>query len=398
MTRSGLILDAPLQQIRNILRVPNLIDPTAYSNGASYNIWTTSVGGPGSRVASASSRNGYVYQFVVQAGNASVYAYCATGATSGSMATPAQAGKRYTAVVRMRQTTGATLQPLYAGIVPRDVGGAGLSATNGTQVTPRALGEWTILRASGVMPTNTAFLQLQARANTFATGDTFEVDEAMVTEGNYLGDLSDGNTPGWKWLGTANASESRGYQYTLSSVVGGLKPALSLGSTPPSGSTTYPFVLPTSSFTVYSVQKDTAFVGADGFWQTNNPTQRTARLVAFSNGGIASMLAAPANAGVIGSGAGINPPAINVPHVYTVRLNNTVERITTNLDGTGTVNSDVGPPPTDAITDRIYVGSRDNTAAAIVTDALYVYPNVHTDAQVVAISRFLGNRHGIVTA
>jgi hypothetical protein len=398
MTRSGLILDAPLQQIRNILRVPNLIDPTAYSNGASYNIWTTSVGGPGSRVASASSRNGYVYQFIAQAGNASVYAYCATGATSGSMATPAQAGKRYTAVVRMRQTTGATLQPLYAGIVPRDVGGAGLSATNGTQVTPRALGEWTILRASGVMPTNTAFLQLQARANTFATGDTFEVDEAMVTEGNYLGDLSDGNTPGWKWLGTANASESRGYQYTLSSAVGGLKPALSLGSTPPSGSTTYPFVLPTSSFTVYSVQKDTAFVGADGFWQTNNPTQRTARLVATSAGGGGSVQASPANAGNFANSSFLNPASTSVLHVYTTRLNNALAQMVANVDGGTNANGAVATPPADAITDRIYVGSRDNTAFAIVTDALYVYPTIHTDAQVVAIARFLGNRYGIVTS
>jgi hypothetical protein len=69
-----------------------------------------------------------------------------------------------------------------------------------------------------------------------------------------------------------------------------------------------------------------------------------------------------------------------------------------NVDGGTNANGAVATPPADAITDRIYVGSRDNTAFAIVTDALYVYPTIHTDAQVVAIARFLGNRYGIVTS
>lgn len=60
-------------------------------------------------------------------------------------------------------------------------------------------------------------------------GDQFAIHRVMLVEGNYTGEYSDGNTPGWKWQGAQYASTSVGWPYTLESIVG--KPVAELKGT-----------------------------------------------------------------------------------------------------------------------------------------------------------------------
>ena len=51
-------------------------------------------------------------------------------------------------------------------------------------------------------------------------GDQFAIHRVMLVEGNYTGEYSDGDTPGWKWTGAPYASISVGWPYTLESIAG----------------------------------------------------------------------------------------------------------------------------------------------------------------------------------
>jgi len=51
-------------------------------------------------------------------------------------------------------------------------------------------------------------------------GEWYEIYKVMLVKGVYLGEFSNGDTPGWKWRGAANASPSVGYPYTLESIAG----------------------------------------------------------------------------------------------------------------------------------------------------------------------------------
>lgn len=47
-----------------------------------------------------------------------------------------------------------------------------------------------------------------------------DIAEVMVVSGEYTGPYCDGDTPGWRWTGTAGNSSSIGYPYTLESIAG----------------------------------------------------------------------------------------------------------------------------------------------------------------------------------
>jgi hypothetical protein len=49
---------------------------------------------------------------------------------------------------------------------------------------------------------------------------TFYTSKFMITEGTYNGVFSDGDTPGWRWLGSSGNSASSGFEYTLERAAG----------------------------------------------------------------------------------------------------------------------------------------------------------------------------------
>jgi len=58
----------------------------------------------------------------------------------------------------------------------------------------------------------TAFLKWQP-SSLAPVGDWYEVSKVAVIRGVYPADFASGDTPGWQWAGTNNASESFGYPY-----------------------------------------------------------------------------------------------------------------------------------------------------------------------------------------
>jgi len=83
-------------------------------------------------------------------------------------------------------------------------------------------GTWTRLTLikSWSPATSTIFISVRTPSRTMISSP-FYLDGMMVQVGaTSVGEYSDGSTPGWRWTGTANASESVGYPYTLESIAG----------------------------------------------------------------------------------------------------------------------------------------------------------------------------------
>lgn len=64
--------------------------------------------------------------------------------------------------------------------------------------------------------------------NNVAAGDQFRVTEAMVCETEEIPVYADGDTPGWRWVGGQNISESTGTKVSIDSLAG--RPAIYLDS------------------------------------------------------------------------------------------------------------------------------------------------------------------------
>lgn len=193
--------------ITNLITYPNVGDPASTILGSSGRWTLGSQSLTTARVADSTGSTGFVFQTTATASGRR-YMY----ANSSNMA-QVQVGQMYTGMIRARQISG-TLGPAYLTIVPRNPVGAGLGDIVGTSITPTALGQWVWLRSSGVAPAGTVGMQLQGNF-TATSGDVWQWDDAMLVAGDYSGDYSDGNTPGWKWTGAQNASTSYGYPYTM---------------------------------------------------------------------------------------------------------------------------------------------------------------------------------------
>lgn len=128
-------------------------------------------------------------------------------------------GKRYTASCYMKvnsASTSACVDMLWF-----DNTGAVILASR--SVTPIAANTWLRVSNSVIAPANAVILRIGARINDLTgttAGFTITCDGFMITEGTTLYPYADGATPGWKWTGTAGASASVGYPYTLESIAG----------------------------------------------------------------------------------------------------------------------------------------------------------------------------------
>lgn len=97
--------------------------------------------------------------------------------------------------------------------------GAGVrigAAVNGSNIATVTAGTWHNLSISNVVaPAGAfsirAFQMVYVENGTWTVGDTLDGTGLMVTRNPPLWKFADGSSPGWKWLGAVNTSESAGY-------------------------------------------------------------------------------------------------------------------------------------------------------------------------------------------
>ena len=123
--------------------------------------------------------------------------------TSGR--TQVSANKTYTASVWVKGESGKLMR-LELGewdSVPALTGG------RASNVSTAATGNWQQLTVSKLMSATAASADIVIR-NVNAVSHTYNIDAAMITEGNTTYNYGDGNTAGWVWNGTVNNATSTG--------------------------------------------------------------------------------------------------------------------------------------------------------------------------------------------
>lgn len=130
---------------------------------------------------------------------------------------PAKPGDQVTMLVRARANSARTHQLQ----IRRDSTSTAVVAQH-INLTPT----WTWFRISGVLPetvVDSVHMGILFSLGSWTQDAWVDVSHVMWVRDAYTGEYSDGNTPGWKWTGTAGRSESVGWPYTLESIAG--KPA-----------------------------------------------------------------------------------------------------------------------------------------------------------------------------
>lgn len=216
------MVDAASQPIRNLNRNPKLdLDATGFASGSVTGGATQSA----ARTADAGpSGRGFAWVKTVtgpsSAGSwSATIDFAGTGGADPSAAgcVPVEPGKRYYFGFWMRTSFDAATVPLIA--VWRNA--AGTNITTPTIATlGLTAGRYTWCVASAVAPAEAAWVRLSAQSSRqWFTGDTWSVTRVAASD-QILSVYCDGDTPGWRWLGTVGASPSVGYPYTLESIAG----------------------------------------------------------------------------------------------------------------------------------------------------------------------------------
>lgn len=105
-------------------------------------------------------------------------------------------------------TASATVYSSAARTVTIGVRQAGTTSTVFAQDYTFTAGETKRISVTGVSSQASVYVNILTA--TGAVGETYYVDEVMLTEGSTLYPYADGDTPGWAWDGTAGNSTSRG--------------------------------------------------------------------------------------------------------------------------------------------------------------------------------------------
>jgi len=113
-----------------------------------------------------------------------------------------------TVTVGNTYTASATVYSSNARTVSIAVRQAGTTSTVFTADHSFAAGETKRISVTGVTSQGSVYVNILTATGT--VGETYYVDEVMLTEGPILYPYSDGNTPGWAWDGVAGNSTSRG--------------------------------------------------------------------------------------------------------------------------------------------------------------------------------------------
>lgn len=136
------------------------------------------------------------------------------------------------------------------------------------------------------------------------TADSWvDIGEMMIVEGVYDGPYSDGNTPGWAWLGTANQSESAGYPYMLESIAG--RPVLHIAGANQTVATSNAGAA-VSGVSVYTTFNGLDTASAEGVYRPGTGMNVNIANAGPTVGGVElKVMGSPAGVGAIGVQAGV---------------------------------------------------------------------------------------------
>lgn len=127
----------------------------------------------------------------------------AEGVAADLPAAPNLAGNHYSAGVWVLAPAGAKMWMFLRT--------QGAVSADGTRTNFTGTGNWEYITANDrVAQADATKLQVHIRTNGTFQAVTFYVDDAILFQGRNATGYSDGNSPGWVWNGTANASTSTG--------------------------------------------------------------------------------------------------------------------------------------------------------------------------------------------
>lgn len=201
------VLDQASQPIRNLVKSPR-------ANSSAWAVTGYGTGGAGTfTVTTGAARDG-VGSAGVQTWTTAATAGGASMVTSKNSASwvPVVAGRTYSWGIWVKQSQALSLATR---ITWSDAANALVSSSSIVGTTP-AVDSWTRVTSSGVAPAGAVWAQVEARVVNISgmiNGYTLTADEAMMVEGTTLPDYADGDSPGWKWTGAANITESVGYTW-----------------------------------------------------------------------------------------------------------------------------------------------------------------------------------------
>lgn len=185
-------------------------------------------------------------------------------------------------VYSSRAFTGASFETQYADVNQASLG---FSASSTFDLVPG----WQFVRQVVTVPAAARFTALQqllggSSSPFFAQpGDVFRVTRTMFVKGDIKGPPADGDSPGWRWTGTAGNSTSAGYPYTLESIAGA--PLYFAENVAPSSSATLFPNLPTTGFTVCTTARFPGSASVPGLWEVRAAAgSRARRIVAVATG------------------------------------------------------------------------------------------------------------------
>jgi hypothetical protein len=229
-------------------------------------------------------------------------------------------------------------------------------------------------------------------------------DAVMLTEGSTVYDYADGNTPGWRWEGTAGSSASIGYPYTLDSVAGGAPDGIN-----------------STRNTTVQVPPGTAFGGKTFYAVSDrlaiNDTASARAIVNYGAGGTTNALRTNGTTAPLGrpetrpqfAGGGGAGGAYSVPTITNATLGTRWVYSVGFLDGLTTFRQETNNGTTNSQLLTMDPGTGWGTAAQatlnlVLADAyespvvVYVFNRYHDDATRIAVNKWLANKYGVTLA
>lgn len=217
------VLDAPSQPVANLCRHPQATS-VGYFGGPVTNVDRyANYGADSPAIVTAMTEGGIKFaRFtrLADTGSGSVYQVAQVGSGAGGATVNAlgagsiTTGERMTVLLRLRASVAAAAQTLSI------VQSTGINelCPNFTW-TPTTTWQWVRFKTTVVRDALQNHV-LYSNFRWLPVDGWMDVAECMIVKGWYDGDYVDGSFPGWQWAGTAAASESAGYPYTLESIAG----------------------------------------------------------------------------------------------------------------------------------------------------------------------------------
>lgn len=255
---------------------------------------------------------------------------------------------------------------------------------------------WTYISASTVVLADTSTLRV-GMYGSFNTGEYVYMTNCIaIKDDNIPAYYADGNTPGWKWLGTPGSSVSVGYPYTLESIVG------------------QPFAVNTTPNTIASSRPGASIGSQDGrslytVYSLPDPASQAAEINAISVLGVGNtnqaggmLFRTGINTGRLDSavrpGNGnffrqIDGGRTQGVHIACLSVNDGISRMTLSVDGGDSLSTSIDPG-----------GSMTNTASPTNLElistgyttgiAAYGFKGEHNDETRKRITAWLARKYG----